>query len=626
MTRKQKRMLCRILLATAFLVVLGLSELEGFWGFGLYLIPYFIVGYDILWEALRGLWNRQLLDENFLMAVATVGALVLGLTRTGDYVEAVAVMLFYQIGELFQSYAVGKSRKSITALMDIRPEHANVETPEGLVQVDPEELPVGSVIVVLPGERIPLDGEIMEGSSTLNTAPLTGESLPREVAVGDKIYSGCINITGLLKLRTTCIFEDSTVAKILDLVENASSRKSKSEHFISRFARVYTPAVCISALALCLLPPLFSGLVLQGPWNWGLWLYRALTFLVISCPCALVISIPLSFFAGLGGASKAGILIKGSNYLEALSKTEIMVFDKTGTLTQGRFTLSSVEAVGLEKEELLEYTAIAESSSTHPIALALREAWGKASDPKDLESMEEYSGKGLSARIRGRSLLLGNRSLLQDRGIPCKALDVEGTVVYVAMDGVYVGAMVLSDKLKDGAVDAMQALKEVGVKKTVLLSGDRRSTAEAVAQKLRMDACFGELLPGDKVQAVETLLEEKAPKKVLAFVGDGINDAPVLSRADIGIAMGAMGSDAAIESADVVLMDDDVRKLPKAIAHAKRCMGIVYQNTAFAIGIKVGCLLLGAVGLANMWLAIFADVGVMVLAVLNAIRALRVKD
>ena len=622
MTRKQKKTLRRILISAGLMVLLAFLPVTGWLRLGLYLIPYLIVGHDILRKAALGVKNRQVFDENFLMAVATLGAIALGVTGDGDYTEAIAVMLFYQIGELFQSYAVGRSRKNISQLMDIRPEFANIETPEGLEQVDPEEVAVGTVILVRPGEKVPMDGLVVEGASSLDTAALTGESLPRDVAPGQEVISGCINLTGLLKIKTTKAFEDSTVAKILDLVENASSRKARSEQFISRFARVYTPVVCCAALALAILPPLVL-LVMGAAPNWGEWVYRALTFLVISCPCALVVSIPLTFFGGIGGASSAGILVKGSNYLEALSRTEVVVLDKTGTLTQGTFQVTGLYPDGLTEAQLLEYAALAESGSSHPISKSLRAAWGKDLDRSRVTEIREHSGRGIPARIDGIPVAVGNGKLLEDLGIPCTSCRETGTLVYLALDGVYGGCIVISDLVKPQAGEAMTALSRAGVKRTIMLTGDTEAAARRVAEDLGIREVRSQLLPGDKVSQVETILSETAGK--VAFVGDGINDAPVLSRADIGIAMGALGSDAAIEAADVVLMDDDPRKIAQAIRIARKCMAIVYQNIVFAIGVKGVCLILGAVGLANMWLAIFADVGVMVLAVLNAVRALFVK-
>ena len=626
MNKKQKKMLWRIVISTVMLAGLALVPVTGWLRLVLYLATYLIVGYDILVKAGKGIRNRQVFDENFLMAVATVGAIALALyTGSGDYTEAVAVMLFYQIGELFQSYAVGKSRRNISDLMDIRPDYANVEREGKLEQVDPDEVAVGDVIVVQPGEKVPIDGVILEGESTLNTAALTGESLPREARVGDEIISGCINMTGLLKIRTTKEFGESTVSKILDLVENASSRKSKSEDFISKFARIYTPVVCFAALALALLPPLVSLLLGADP-QWGQWVYRALTFLVISCPCALVISIPLSFFAGIGGASNAGVLVKGSNYLETLSQTKTVVFDKTGTLTQGVFEVNAVHHSPLREEQLLEYAALAESSSSHPISKSLQRAWGKDIDRSRVTDVQEYSGSGVTALVDGVPVAAGNQKLMERLGIPYHSCHCPGTIIHMAVGGGYAGHIVISDVVKPQAKEAIAALAAAGVKETVMLTGDRKKAADAVAQSLGIQQVYSELLPAGKVEKVEELLRRETGKGKLAFVGDGINDAPVLGRADIGIAMGAMGSDAAIEAADVVLMDDDPRKIAKAIKISRKCLAIVYQNIVFAIGVKVLCLVLGALGLANMWLAIFADVGVMVLAVLNAIRALFVKS
>lgn len=620
MSKKQKKVLIRIIVAVVLMVALKLLPLEGYVEFILFMIPYLVIGYDILKKAWKGILNRQVFDENFLMAIATVGAIVLG-----EYTEGVAVMLFYQIGELFQSYAVGKSRKNISELMDIRPDYANIEEDGKLVQVDPDEVEIGSVIVVQPGEKIPLDGIVVEGSSTLNTGALTGESIPREVAVGNEVISGCININGLLKIETTKEFGESTVSKILDLVENASSKKSRSENFISKFARIYTPAVCYGALALAVLPPLLRMTLMGLNPEWGEWVYRALTFLVISCPCALVISIPLSFFAGIGGASHAGVLVKGSNYLETLSKTKYVVFDKTGTMTQGVFEVVGVHHPSMEEERLLEYAALAETYSSHPISKSLREAYGKDLDQTRVCDVEEISGHGVLAKVDGIAVAAGNKKLMDRLGIVCEECSHVGTVVHVAVDGVYAGHALISDKLKPYAKEAIEELKKAGVTKTVMLTGDATNVAEQVADELGIKEVYSELLPGDKVAKVEELLAEKNERDKLAFVGDGINDAPVLSRADIGIAMGALGSDAAIEAADIVLMDDDPLKIAKAIKISRKCIGIVYQNIVFAIGIKILCLILGALGIANMWLAIFADVGVMVLAVLNAIRALFVK-
>ena len=619
MTRKQKKMLLRILVAAALLILFSLLPLSGVVRFGLFMIPYLVVGYDILLKAARGIWNRQVFDEDFLMAVATIGAIALG-----DYAEGVSVMLFFQVGELFQSYAVGKSRKSITALMDIRPDYANIQGEEGLEQVDPEEVAVGTVILVQPGEKIPIDGIVISGSASLNTSALTGESVPRDVTVGDEVISGCVNLSGLLEIRTTREFGESTVSKILDLVENASSKKSRSEQFITRFANYYTPAVCLSALALAVLPPVIS-LILGGSAAWGTWVYRALTFLVISCPCALVISIPLSFFAGIGGASRAGILVKGSNYLEALADTRWVVFDKTGTLTRGEFAVADIVPVDMDREQLLEYAALAEYYSNHPISRSLKAACGKPLDETKVRDVEQVSGKGIRAVVGGVTVMAGNSRWLEEEGLtPAEESDV-GTVVHVAVDGRYAGYILITDSLKPNAAKAIAGLKRSGVKKTVMLTGDRAAVADRVAAELRIDEAHSGLLPGDKVELVEELLERKSGKEKLVFVGDGINDAPVLARADIGIAMGALGSDAAIEAADVVLMDDDPMKIVTAVDIARRCMAIVYQNIVFSIGIKVGCLLLGALGITNMWAAIFADVGVMVLAVLNAIRVLVVK-
>ena len=623
MNKKQKKTLARIVLAAVLVVTLGLLPIRGSLRLALYLLTYLVIGSDILKKAGRGILNRQVFDENFLMAVATVGAFSLAIyTRSGDYTEAIAVMLFYQIGELFQSYAVGKSRKNISALMDIRPDYANIERDGRLEQVDPEEVAVGSVIVVQPGEKIPLDGQVIEGSSTLNTSALTGESLPREVQAGEAVISGCINMTGVLKLRTTKEFGESTVSRILDLVENASSRKSRSEDFISKFARFYTPAVCCAALALALLPPLGQMLFLGTAPAWGTWLYRALTFLVISCPCALVISIPLSFFAGLGGASREGVLIKGSNYLETLAQTRYVVFDKTGTLTRGVFEVNGIHHNQMSREQLLEYAALAESASSHPISKSLQRACGRELDRSRVTDIQEISGHGVTAQVDGIPVAAGNDKLMRRLGLepsPCHSV---GTIIHLAVDGTYAGHIVISDTVKEHSREAIRKLKAAGVKQTVMLTGDARQVAEAVAAELGVDQVYSELLPADKVTKVEELLEHKAPKEKLAFVGDGINDAPVLSRADIGIAMGAMGSDAAIEAADVVLMDDDPLKIAKAIRISRKCIRIVYQNIAFALLVKFACMALGAVGIANMWLAIFADVGVMVLAVLNAIRAL----
>ena len=626
MNRKQKKMLARILTAAAMLIALKLIPVTGVLQLALYLVAYLVIGYDILKKAWRGILNRQVFDENFLMAVATVGAFALAIvSRSGDYVEAIAVMLFYQIGELFQSYAVGKSRRNISALMDIRPDYANIERDGQLEKVDPDEVEIGSVIVVQPGEKVPLDGVILSGASSLNTSALTGESLPRDAKTGDEVISGCINMTGVLRIQTTKAFGESTVSKILELVEDSSSHKSKSENFISKFARVYTPAVCYGALALAVLPPVVR-LMLGHPAQWGDWIYRALTFLVISCPCALVISIPLSFFAGIGGASKEGVLIKGSNYLETLSKVKTVVFDKTGTLTQGVFEVSGVHHSEMENEKLLEYAALAECASSHPISKSLQRAYGKAIDRDRVRDIQEISGKGVSAVVDGHAVLAGNDKLMALRGIPFIGCHSVGTIIHSAIDGQYAGHIVISDVVKPHAKEAIERLKHAGVEKTVMLTGDSRRVADQVAGALGVDEVHSELLPADKVAQVEKLLADKGGKDKLAFVGDGINDAPVLSRADIGIAMGAMGSDAAIEAADVVLMDDDPLKIAKAIRISRKCIGIVYQNIVFALAVKFACLALGALGLANMWAAIFADVGVMVLAVLNAIRALRVHN
>lgn len=625
MNRKQKRVLVRIILAAGMLVALNLLPLSGIPRMVLFLGCYLLIGYDILRKAFRGLRNGRVLDENFLMAVATLGAILLAVyEKSGDYNEAVAVMLFYQIGELFQSCAVGKSRKNISALMDIRPDYANVMRGDQMERVDPEQVALGEILVIQPGEKVPMDGVVLEGMSSVNTSALTGESLPRDVGPGDDLISGCINMTGLLKMRTTKVYEESTVAKILELVENASSKKSRSEQFISRFARVYTPLVCGAALLLALVPPIVQ-MLLGDHGSWHIWLYRALTFLVISCPCALVISIPLSFFAGLGGAGKAGVLIKGSNYLEALSKTKTMVFDKTGTLTQGTFAVEGVHHNTLEQAVLLEYAAMAECASSHPIGKSVLRAYGKPVDRSRVQEVQEFGGNGVVALVDGREVAVGNGGLMERLGVPYVPCSSSGTILHVALDRTYAGHIVISDELKPNAAEALQKLRDSGVDRLVMLTGDREKAAKAVASVLKMDEVFFELLPGDKVQKVEELLERYGGSGKVAFVGDGINDAPVLSRADIGIAMGAMGSDAAIEAADVVLMDDNPGKIPQAIAISRKCMRIVYENIAFALGIKALCLLLGAFGLANMWAAIFADVGVMVLAVLNAIRAMWVK-
>ena len=627
MNKKQKKMLARILTAAVLMVGLHFVPVEGWLRFVLYLIPYLVIGYDILIKALKGIKNRQVFDESFLMAVATIGAIALALyEKSGDYTEAIAVMLFYQIGEWFQSYAVGRSRRSISELMDIRPDYANIERNGKLEKTDPDEVEIGSVIVVQPGEKVPIDGIVTEGNSSLNTSALTGESLPREVKSGDEIISGCINMSGVLKIRTTKEFGESTVSKILDLVENATSRKSRSEDFISRFARIYTPAVCFAALALAFVPPLVRMLGMGLAPDWESWIYRALTFLVISCPCALVISIPLSFFAGIGGASNAGVLVKGSNYLEILSQTRIVVFDKTGTLTQGVFEVSGVHHNEMENEKLIEYAALAESASSHPISKSLQKAYGKEIDRSRVTDIQEISGKGVVAVVDGRSVAAGNDKLMKHLGIPYISCRSAGTIIHMAIDGAYAGHIVISDVVKPHSQEAIQALKKAGVRKTVMLTGDAGKVADQVAASLGLDEVYSELLPGDKVEKVEALLKSKPETAKLAFVGDGINDAPVLGRADIGIAMGAMGSDAAIEAADVVLMDDDPMQIAKAIKISRKCLGIVYQNIVFAIGIKLICLALGALGIANMWLAIFADVGVMILAVLNAIRALFVKN
>lgn len=624
MTKKQKKLLWQILIAAALLVVLHFIPAQGWLRFGLYLIPYLIIGHQLLLKAFKGICHGQIFDENFLMAVATIGALILGITQTGDYVEAVAVMLFFQIGELFENYAIGKSRKNISALMDIRPDYANIEVDGNLEKVDPEDVPIGTVIVVQPGEKIPLDGVVISGRSALDTSALTGESLPRDVEEGSEIISGCINMTGLLTIRTTKEFGDSTVSKILDLVENASSRKSRSEDFIAKFARFYTPAVCLSALALTVLPPLIS-LALGVDAQWSVWLYRALSFLVASCPCALVISIPLTFFAGIGGASREGVLVKGSNYLEALSKADTVVFDKTGTLTQGSFTVTHIYHNTLSQELLLEYAALAEHASSHPISQGLQRSYNKPIDRSRVTDIEEISGHGILATVDGHAIAAGNEKLMARLGITPPPCPDTGTAVHIAMDGSYAGCILLSDTLKPTAAQAMDALHRAGVRNTVMLTGDREAVAQQVAGELGIDQVYSQLLPGDKVAKVEELLEHNGGRSKLAFVGDGINDAPVLSRADIGIAMGAMGSDAAIEAADIVLMDDDPAKIAKAIRISRKCMSIVYQNIIIAIGIKILALILVALGIANMWLAIFADVGVMVLAVLNAIRAMSTK-
>lgn len=620
MNKKQKRVLARIIIATCLMIILKLLPVSEKVRFGLFFIPYFVIGYDILKKAVKGVLNRQVFDENFLMAVATVGAIALG-----EYTEGAAVMLFYQIGELFQSYAVGKSRKNISELMDIRPDYANAERDGSIEKVDPDEVQIGEIIVVGPGEKVPIDGEIIEGSTTLNTSALTGESLPREAGVGDEVISGCINMSGVLRIRTTKEFGESTVSKILDLVENSSSKKSRSENFISKFARYYTPAVCYGALALAILPPLVNLFILDGVPGWGKWIERALTFLVISCPCALVISIPLSFFAGIGGASKEGVLVKGSNYLEALSKAKYVVFDKTGTMTKGVFEVAGVHHNSMEEKKLLEYAALVESYSSHPISKSLQKAYGEPIDKDRVSDIEEIAGNGVVAKVDGVTVAAGNARLMNKLGIDYKECHGVGTIVHMAIDGAYAGHILISDIIKPHAKEAILALKKSGVYKTVMLTGDAKNVADQVAAELQIDEVYSELLPADKVAKVEELLEKKGRKEALVFVGDGINDAPVLSRADIGIAMGALGSDAAIEAADVVLMDDDPLKIARAIRISRKCLGIVYQNIIFSIGIKVICLMLGAAGLLGMWGAIFADVGVMVLAVLNAIRALFVK-
>ncbi|MFQ9306329.1 MAG: heavy metal translocating P-type ATPase [Blautia wexlerae] len=620
MNKKQKKMLIRIIIAAVLIVVFSLLPAEGYLRFVLFMIPYLVIGYDILKKAFKGILNKQVFDENFLMAVATVGAILLG-----DYSEGVAVMLFYQIGELFQSYAVGKSRRNISELMDIRPDYANIEKDGTLEQVDPDEVEIGTIIVVQPGEKVPIDGVIIEGISTLNTSALTGESLPRDAKAGDEVISGCINMTGLLKIRTTKEFGESTVSKILELVENSSSRKSKSENFISKFAKYYTPAVCYGALALAFIPPIVL-LIMGKPAMWGDWIYRALTFLVISCPCALVISIPLSFFAGIGGASNQGILVKGSNYLETLAQTKYVVFDKTGTMTQGVFEVSGIHHNKMPDEKLLEYAALAECSSSHPISKSLQKAYGKPIDRNRVTDIEEISGNGVIAKVDGISVAAGNTKLMNRLGIAYQDCHHVGTVVHMAIDGKYAGHILISDIIKPHAKEAIAELKKAGISKTVMLTGDSKRVADQVAEELGIQEVYSELLPADKVSRVEELLNQKSEKDKLAFVGDGINDAPVLSRADIGIAMGALGSDAAIEAADIVLMDDDPLKISKAIKIARKCIRIVYENIYFAIGIKILCLILGALGIANMWVAIFADVGVMILAVLNAIRTLFVKN
>ena len=620
MNKKQKKMLIRIIVAAVLIVLFSKLPIDGYVRFGLFMIPYLVIGYDILQKAFKGIRNKQVFDENFLMAVATVGAILLG-----DYSEGVAVMLFYQIGELFQSYAVGKSRRNISELMDIRPDYANIEVDGKLEQVDPDEVEIGTVIVVQPGEKVPIDGVIIDGVSILNTSALTGESLPRDAKAGDEVISGCINMTGVLKIRTIREFGESTVSKILELVENSSSRKSKSENFISKFAKYYTPVVCYGALALAFIPPIVL-LIMGKPAMWGDWIYRALTFLVISCPCALVISIPLSFFAGIGGASNQGVLVKGSNYLETLAQTSYVVFDKTGTMTQGVFEVSGVHHNEISDEKLLEYAALAECSSSHPISKSLQKAYGKAIDRNRVTDIEEISGNGVTAKVDGISVAAGNAKLMKRLGISYQECHHVGTVIHMAVDGKYEGHILISDILKPHAKEAIAELKKAGIKKTVMLTGDSKRVADQVAKELGIGEVYSELLPADKVSKVEELLHQKSEKEKLAFVGDGINDAPVLSRADIGIAMGALGSDAAIEAADIVLMDDDPLKISKAIKIARKCIHIVYENIYFAIGIKILCLILGALGIANMWMAIFADVGVMIIAVLNAIRTLFVKN
>lgn len=622
MNKKQKKVLTRIIVAAVLMIAFSFLPVEGYAAFALFMIPYLVIGYDILIKAGKGIKNHQVFDENFLMAVATVGAIALG-----DYREGVAVMLFYQIGELFQSYAVGKSRRNISDLMDIRPDYANIERDGEIEEVDPDEVEIGSIIVVKPGEKVPIDGVIIEGTTTLNTSALTGESVPRDASEGDEVISGCINMTGVLRIKTTKEFGESTVSKILDMVENASSRKSRSENFISKFAKYYTPAVCYGALALAVLPPVVRMIFMGLSPEWGDWIMRALTFLVISCPCALVISIPLSFFAGIGGASNAGVLVKGSNYLETLAGTKYVVFDKTGTMTQGVFEVTGVHHNTLPMDEILEYAALAESFSSHPISRSLQKAYGKAIDQSRVTDVQEVSGKGVIAKVDGRTVAAGNAKLMEMKGISYQECHSVGTIVHLAVDGEYVGHILIADLLKPHAEEAIRALKAAGIRKTVMLTGDAKRVVDKVAADLGIDEVYSELLPGDKVTMVEKLLSQKAgEKEKLAFVGDGINDAPVLSRADIGIAMGAMGSDAAIEAADIVLMDDDPLKIAKAIRIARKCMRIVYENIYFAIGVKVICLILGALGIANMWVAIFADVGVMVIAVLNAIRTLYVKN
>lgn len=630
MTKKQKKVLYRIIISAvllaALMIITHFIEMNVWLQLVLYLIPYGIIGYDILRKAGLGIYHKEVFDENFLMAVATIGAMALGVAKGGDFAEGVAVMLFYQIGELFQSYAVGKSRKSITELMDIRPDFANIEGENGLEQVDPEDVAIGTVIVVQPGERVPIDGRIIEGTTTLNTSALTGESLPRNGKVGDEVISGCVNISGLIKVETTKEFGDSTVAKILDLVENSSMKKSRSENFITRFAKVYTPVVCYSALVLAVLPPLINLLILKNPANWGIWVFRALTFLVISCPCALVISVPLSFFGGIGGASARGVLVKGSSYLEILSKVKYMVFDKTGTLTKGVFQVTQIHPAGQGKEEeLLSYAAHAESYSNHPISRSLKEAYGKEINSQSVTDVEEIGGHGVKAKVNGKVVAAGNQKLMKQLSLDVPEPEAVGTIVHVAVDGVYAGYILINDVIKEHSKEAIAGLKEAGIRKTIMLTGDGHKVADAVAKELGLDEVYSELLPADKVDRVEALIAEKGENEKLAFVGDGINDAPVLSRADIGIAMGALGSDAAIEAADIVLMDDDPEKIALAMKISRKTLRIVYQNIVFALIVKAACLLLSPFGLINMWIAIFADVGVMVLAVLNATRALRTK-